>query len=328
MRLVCPKCAAQYEVDDSAIPDSGRDVQCANCGDTWFQEPPVRTESATDAAGENVGETMPEPAGQAETETAPGTEPGPDTAPDRQQDHPDQDQQPPRGQQAKTDTSVLDILRREAELDAAARSGMPIPDDAQTGDDSLPEFALTAANARRRRQRLHLQTAEDDTAATPETDDKAAGKPDSTATEPAPQDTAPPAAEPESLSAAPKRKAETGASARADTGASHENSALPDVESLNSTLRSADDSSRKPAGSAASAADSETAGRGGRSGFSLAVLLAVILFATYTLSPRIETALPASKPYLESYVGAINQARLRLADGLSSVVTTLKGDNG
>lgn len=37
MRLVCPNCDAQYEVDDSVIPEPGRDVQCSNCGLMWFQ---------------------------------------------------------------------------------------------------------------------------------------------------------------------------------------------------------------------------------------------------------------------------------------------------
>jgi resuscitation-promoting factor RpfA len=37
MRLVCPNCEAKYEVPEDAIPDSGRDVQCTNCGHTWFQ---------------------------------------------------------------------------------------------------------------------------------------------------------------------------------------------------------------------------------------------------------------------------------------------------
>ena len=37
MRLICPNCDAQYEVDDDAIPDGGRDVQCSNCGHAWFQ---------------------------------------------------------------------------------------------------------------------------------------------------------------------------------------------------------------------------------------------------------------------------------------------------
>lgn len=39
MRLICPNCGAQYEVDARVIPDTGRDVQCSNCGHTWFQQP-------------------------------------------------------------------------------------------------------------------------------------------------------------------------------------------------------------------------------------------------------------------------------------------------
>ena len=39
MRLTCPNCAAQYEVDDRVIPSAGRDVQCSNCGQAWFQPP-------------------------------------------------------------------------------------------------------------------------------------------------------------------------------------------------------------------------------------------------------------------------------------------------
>ncbi|WP_371169593.1 zinc-ribbon domain-containing protein [Aliiroseovarius sp. 2305UL8-7] len=40
MRLVCPNCGAQYEVDDRVMPENGRDVQCSNCGHAWFQLPP------------------------------------------------------------------------------------------------------------------------------------------------------------------------------------------------------------------------------------------------------------------------------------------------
>ena len=38
MRLVCPKCVAQYEVAEQEIPEEGREVQCANCGNIWFQD--------------------------------------------------------------------------------------------------------------------------------------------------------------------------------------------------------------------------------------------------------------------------------------------------
>ena len=40
MRLICPNCDAQYEVPDEVMPTDGRDVQCSNCGQTWFQHHP------------------------------------------------------------------------------------------------------------------------------------------------------------------------------------------------------------------------------------------------------------------------------------------------
>lgn len=39
MRLTCPNCSAQYEVDERVIPANGRDVQCSACGNTWYQYP-------------------------------------------------------------------------------------------------------------------------------------------------------------------------------------------------------------------------------------------------------------------------------------------------
>ncbi len=37
MRLTCPNCGAQYEVDDRVIPAEGRDVECSACRSVWFQ---------------------------------------------------------------------------------------------------------------------------------------------------------------------------------------------------------------------------------------------------------------------------------------------------
>lgn len=39
MRLVCPSCSAEYEVDESAIGARGRMVRCASCSSEWFQAP-------------------------------------------------------------------------------------------------------------------------------------------------------------------------------------------------------------------------------------------------------------------------------------------------
>ncbi|WP_224824882.1 zinc-ribbon domain-containing protein [Cognatishimia sp. MH4019] len=57
MRLICPNCGAQYEIGDDAIPEDGRDVQCSNCGHTWFQtsaKTPVEDETDEDPIPEEV----------------------------------------------------------------------------------------------------------------------------------------------------------------------------------------------------------------------------------------------------------------------------------
>ncbi|WP_204113506.1 zinc-ribbon domain-containing protein [Shimia biformata] len=52
MRLNCPNCGAQYEVPDDVIPKAGRDVECSNCGNTWFQvHPDEDVELATEVGG-------------------------------------------------------------------------------------------------------------------------------------------------------------------------------------------------------------------------------------------------------------------------------------
>ncbi|WP_232222606.1 zinc-ribbon domain-containing protein, partial [Paracoccus sphaerophysae] len=35
MRLVCPRCGAQYEIDDTSVPAEGRDVECSACDHVW-----------------------------------------------------------------------------------------------------------------------------------------------------------------------------------------------------------------------------------------------------------------------------------------------------
>ncbi len=38
MRLTCPNCGAKYDIADSVLAKRGRDVQCSNCGKTWYQK--------------------------------------------------------------------------------------------------------------------------------------------------------------------------------------------------------------------------------------------------------------------------------------------------
>ena len=36
MIITCPNCNKQFKIDNSLIPDEGRDLQCGNCNHVWF----------------------------------------------------------------------------------------------------------------------------------------------------------------------------------------------------------------------------------------------------------------------------------------------------
>ena len=77
MRLVCPNCEAKYEVPEDAIPETGRDVQCANCGHAWYQmRPRAAVAEPAPATSAAVAPPAPEPIAE------PAPEPEPDAIPE------------------------------------------------------------------------------------------------------------------------------------------------------------------------------------------------------------------------------------------------------
>ena len=42
MIISCPNCNKQFKIDNSLIPDEGRDLQCGSCNHVWFYNPRVK----------------------------------------------------------------------------------------------------------------------------------------------------------------------------------------------------------------------------------------------------------------------------------------------
>ena len=353
MRLICPNCEAQYEVPRDVIPDEGRDVQCSNCGNTWFQlhpdqEAAIAAQVAAEAEQKEPSTPRPSVRAVAMPEAAPEPErrpaPRADIVPEpsvaatvasgvgvaantarpvpsaRQPDDDGFDPRPPRDlpdpeagipeagfveivdeddeadlapppplppQRArKLDPRVMDVLRAEAEREAQVRA------TERGALESQPDLGLedpeTAAPARRRR-------------ATPSA-----------------AETVTPA--PERAAAAEATLAATAAAVREETSPSRKD-LLPDIEEINSTLRSASERRELETAQAraAEAEVEETRGGFGR-GFRWAVLLVVVLAALYILAPTITTAVPATAPVLDPYVATINGLRVWL-DGRLAMLT-------
>lgn len=261
MRLICPNCDAQYEVVDDVIPTEGRDVQCSNCGQTWFQHHPDHAPSD------------PEEVEEAE-----------DLAPVEDTPGPDEERAPaPEPQRRELDPSVADILREEAEMEAQARAS-----EAE-GLESQPDLGLEsgesdadrrAREARERMARMRGEAAE-----------------------------------------APEQVSEAAATAAA-IGSRRD--LLPDIEEINSTLRSTGDRQSTPtADPGKDATEAKPRKSGFRRGFTLMLLLAIILGAIYVFAPDIARSVPQADPYLSAYVAQVDAARVWLDGQVAAGLTWL-----
>jgi len=96
MILTCPACGTRYAVKDGAIPPGGRQVRCANCKNSWHQDPEPAGETddvASDTAeppvqGHATEEEFPAPAPMTHPAGEPGGKPPEATLSDHA--HPDE----------------------------------------------------------------------------------------------------------------------------------------------------------------------------------------------------------------------------------------------
>jgi predicted Zn finger-like uncharacterized protein len=244
MRLICPNCDAQYEVPTEVVPTEGRDVQCSNCGQTWFQHhpdhmPPTEEEAAALAIPENEE--------RVEIPTQP--------------------------QRKEIDPTVADILRQEAKHEAKIRkqekTGLGSQPDLGRDDDVEDEAARRAREARERVARM--------------------------------------------------RGEEINATASAATLGSRRD-LLPDIEKINSTLRSTNDRQFETDKTGAAPSHKK---RGFKRGFLAVVIIAIISAVAYTFAPDIAKAVPQVDPYLSNFVALVDQARVWLDGQLQGLAKWL-----
>lgn len=291
MRLTCPNCGAEYEVPDEVVPTSGRDVQCSNCGDTWFQYHPDHMpddlEDDFEDAPVAASPAEPDPVGD-RYDDADAYEDAYDEDFDEDYDDgwsgddmdPDEaDEDAPVAPRAETPAprrrplapEVKSILQEEANLESRARHGDPL--------ESQPELGLTAPAA---------------TVAV-----RPAAQSESRISRQKPADPAP---EPEKI---PLRSTET------TVTPAPRRELLPDIEEINSTLRRRGDSMRRSDGRPSRRAKKQEQ-RGFRSGFMSILILAVVAAVIYLQAPKIATAIPQLAGAMDAYVAAVDKGRLWL----------------
>lgn len=289
MRLTCPNCGAEYEVPDEVIPVSGRDVQCSNCGDTWYQyHPDNMPEGSEDDSVHSDQARAPEPAPQPmpDTSAEPDSEPEPDSddLADEDDDEDDDDDDPPSDRlppKRKLAPEVQNILREEAEYEERARGQDPL--------ESQPDLGLGEPSQARREEKA---------------DDRLSRLRESR------QDADHPS--PESHAAV---------IAAADSGSSRRN-LLPDIEEINSTLRRKGDSMRGSSGRTARGKKAAPRTGARRSFMSVLILLAVAA-TIYLQAPKIGAAIPQLSGPMETYVEAVDRARIWLDEKASALAQKL-----
>lgn len=333
MRLTCPNCRAQYEVPDEVIPEEGRDVQCSNCEKTWFQEKHPKAEVET-----------PEPAKAAASE--PVIEEPAAEEPDPVSDEPEvQENEPevvvgktiPVAEEVEFSAAVTEPEEatepetvEEPEIEAEeTEAEEPATDSPETPPEE-PEAEIQETKAEDEEPEADETEAEEE----PETEEAEADEPKpeewpaakretnldpsvaGILQEEAQREAELRAREAENLESQPdlgldsqpetQPEAVTPVATQAEPD-SDQSDSLPDVESINSTL-SRDDGPAAPEKDEPAKRQSS----GFLRGFSLIVIIAVVLMLIYGNARQISEAVPQAEPALGAYVSMVDQVRIWL----------------
>lgn len=328
MRLVCPNCSAQYEVDESVIPEAGRDVQCSSCGKTWWQTRSaedtatittmrdVAEDAAVDTADEDA--PAPKPSGDG-AEGKPGEAAGADT--DAGADTPAK----PTGDAARDEVEeVVAALVGGRSTAGAARSEGPESTRKSTDDrgpgaapsarvrTELDDAVIDVLRQEAEREAKVRQSEPDKVETQPDLGIDSAGARDKVA-----QDR---------MAAARGLGEEAEADAEDSTllaAARSRGAKLPDIEEINSTLSGREKTSPRPP--VDSTQTLRRRRRGFRTGFTLMILAAAAAGVAYIYADRIVDAAPTLAPGMESYVQMVDAARVWLNSAALNATEAIRG---
>ncbi|WP_424938830.1 zinc-ribbon domain-containing protein [Aliiroseovarius sp. S253] len=318
MRLVCPNCGAQYEVDDRVMPELGRDVQCSNCGHAWFHTPPQLSETETEDASEPKIE-IPAPAPSSSR-----TDQEPDAAPEADAD-PELDTDP-------YDQELDETLEEDIEVSSEAENqdltdDAPIEDDSDEDDDDgeagdipMPIAAAPRKEVSEEVKQILQEEAEQELRAREADQHGLETQPDLGLD--AAQDDGT-----EELSERIQRMKDEEDFVEEEIQEKDLKSRdmLPDIEEINSTLDAPDDAGATKIDLEPAVAQAATGGNGFRRGFSLTILLAVLLVCLYVLAPQIADRVPQTQGVLEQYTAMGDSARMWLEGAMQSAIEKMRG---
>lgn len=343
MRITCPNCNAHYEVGEDMIPAEGRDVQCSNCGTTWFQEGRPRVASAVEErAIRRPGRKAPPDENEDEDEEA--------EADDAAQ-APTAAARGGKPRRPEPDQATLDILREERELEERLRAATegaaetpPSTDQDDVAEDHVAEDEETAAApppADPREQAASERARMAAAASLARARDGGRGPRASRTAEAEPvvevdlsdvvaetmRDAATPTTEDEAV--APGDDPFDGTDMTDPVSArSARRELLPDIEEINSSLRPDERAAEAEAEAAAQAEAPRVAQRssGFRIGFLLVCLVIALLIGVYVFAAQIGAAVPQVADMLEGYVAWVDAQRVTLAAAAEALTESISPD--
>ncbi|WP_323768649.1 zinc-ribbon domain-containing protein [Marinovum sp.] len=278
-------------------------LTCPNC-DAQYEVPdevipPEGRDVQCSACGKTWFQTAAAPPEDADFDQARhSARPEPEAEPDPEPEPAPEMQTEPRPRQL--DPEVASVLREEAERESRVREAErgAVESQPDLGLDDMSSDGEGGLRARQSRDRMARLRGED----------------------------------PEEPEFEPKARAKAVAAAAAH-GSRRE--LLPDIEEINSTLRSTDQPRKTEISEEIAAEPERTARSHFRRGFSWVLLLVAVAALVYAYSPQIAQLVPGLEPALDSYVVWVNGLRgwldarvltaLQWLDGMSSEATQTPG---